>query len=962
MFNLSPVTGLVRRVVSAVSVPVLICSNLSILPAFSQSARQTTDQAASKPAVSIPFEKYRLNNGLEVILSPDHRLPLVAVNLWYHVGAANERADRTGFAHLFEHMMFEGSRHVGAKAHFKHLEAAGASTVNGSTVFDRTNYFETLPSNQLELALWLESDRMGFLLDTLDSEKLKNQRDVVRNERREGENYPYQLAEEVMFHELFPKPHPYYAKVIGSHADIEAARLSDVRDFFKQYYCPNNASLVIAGDFDRDKTRALVEKYFGSLKAGPAVPPIVVTTPPIASEKRVTVTDQVVLPRVYMAWITPGVYKAGDAEADLVSQILGQGKSSRLYKNLVYEKQLAQDVWARNHSAALGSVFMITATARSGVKIEELEKALNAELAEFNKNGPTQEELEGARNVIETDMVRRLERLNGVADKLNQYNHYVGDPDYLARDIERYERASIADLKAVTSQYLQNNSRVVVYAVPGKKVIDDVPRTTSDQEKGTTPTAETSSVEPWRANPPAKGPDPSLVLPVPSCFQLDNGLKVYLTERHNLPVVSTMLTVLSGNASSPAGKPGLASFTGKMLEYGTEKRSASKVADELEQVGTDLHIGVNADRSDFDIITMTKTTERAFDVLSDLVCRPVFDEKEIERLRADRLTSLLQEKDSPDDVARRVMYKVLYGDNCPYGCVEEGTPESVKAITRDDLLGFYRREYTPANSALFITGDLNPAQARALAEKYFGQWKGSAVTRPRFDVRECDRRTVYLVNKEAAPQTTLKVACVTLSRNNPDWVPADVMNTLLGGMFSSRLNMNLREKNGYTYGVHAWFADRRAPGPYNINTEVRTDITAPAVSEIFKEIERMKASPPDATELRNAKNNMALSLSGQFETTRDVNYMLNDLFVFDLPLGYYSTLPDRINAVTDRDVVRIVDRYLNPQKMSVIAIGDRAKIKPELSKLNLGKIQELDCDANPINTGELNTDANPVKK
>jgi zinc protease len=347
---------------------------------------------AALPASSVPaikFEKYTLPNGLVVILSEDHRLPLVSTNIWYHVGPANELPGRTGFAHLFEHMMFEGSKHVPGNGHIRFLEAAGSTDLNGTTDFDRTNYFETIPSNQLELALWLESDRMGYLPDQLDQASLTNQQDVVRNERRQSiENSPYGIVEEAVFHKLFPKTHPYYADVMGSHADIQAARLQDVRNFFKLYYAPNNASLAIVGDFDPVQAKQLVEKYFGPLKRGPPVPKIAAVTPPITMERRAVIHDQVELPRVYMAWLTSPIFKPGDADADLASTILGGGKSSRLYKKLVYDKQIALDVSASQNSLILGSVFEIVVTARPGHTADEMEKAINEEVSNFRKDGP----------------------------------------------------------------------------------------------------------------------------------------------------------------------------------------------------------------------------------------------------------------------------------------------------------------------------------------------------------------------------------------------------------------------------------------------------------------------------------------------------------------------------------------------------------------------------------------------
>src|SRR5438270_300224 len=414
--------------------------------ACAASAQKAKPANVSKvPLPQIKYEKIKLKNGLDVILYEDHRLPLVAVNLWYHVGPANERPGLTGFAHLFEHMMFQGSQHVGPKAHFRYLEGAGASDINGTTEPDRTNYFETLPSNQLELALWLQSHPMGYLLGTLAREKLANQRDVVRNERRQSvENAPYGLVEEAMYHQLFPKSHPYFADVIGSHRDIEAARLDDVREFFRQYYTPNNASLTITGDIDPAQAKAWVEKYFGSIPSGPPVPKITAVPPQITSEKRSKITDQVELPRVYMGWIMPSIFQPGDAESDLLAEILGGGKSSRLYKSLVYEKQIAQEVTVTNQSLRLGSVFELQATVKPGVKPEDLEKAIDEELNKLQSAGPTQAELDRARNLIETRIITGLERLGGfggLADRLNQYNQFLHDPGYLPKDLDRYNRA-----------------------------------------------------------------------------------------------------------------------------------------------------------------------------------------------------------------------------------------------------------------------------------------------------------------------------------------------------------------------------------------------------------------------------------------------------------------------------------------------------------------------------------------
>ena len=522
-----------------------------------KTASPFTSTSSGTMAVSslpkIKFEKYTLPNGLVVILSEDHRLPLVSTNIWYHVGPANELPGKTGFAHLFEHMMFEGSKHAPGNSHIRYMEAAGASDLNGTTDFDRTNYFETIPSNQLELALWLESDRMGYLPDQLNQASLTNQQDVVRNERRQSiENSPYGIVEEAVFHNLFPKGHPYFADVMGSHADIQAAKLEDVRNFFKLYYAPNNASLAIVGDFDPAQAKQLVEKYFGPLKRGAPVPKIAAVTPPITTQRRAVIHDQVELPRVYMAWLTSPIFKPGDADADLASAILGGGKSSRLYKKLVYDKQIALDVSASQNSLILGSMFEIVVTARPGHTAEEMEKAINEELAAFRKDGPTPVELERARNGVETRMVQGLEKLGGfggVADRLNEYNHYLGNPDFIAQDLARYQNATIDSIRSFAETQLKPNANVVVYGIPGKPDLGpDVP-TPKTLQKGMSTAGEAVNADAaWRANPPQAGPARPLNLPAPEIFKLANGLTVLYNYRPGLPVVAANLVF---NVGSP---------------------------------------------------------------------------------------------------------------------------------------------------------------------------------------------------------------------------------------------------------------------------------------------------------------------------------------------------------------------------------------------------------------------------
>jgi zinc protease len=925
---------------------VLACS-LAIMDSGCKSQGARVSKNSSIP--KLEYEKYRLANGLEVIMLEDHRLPMVAVNIWYHVGPANERPGLTGFAHLFEHMMFEGSKYVGEKAHFQYLEAAGASEINGTTDFDRTNYFETLPSNQLELALWLESDRMGFLLDQLDEKKLKNQRDVVRNERRQSvEGSPYGLVQEELFHQLYPKNHPYYASVIGSHADIESARLSDVRDFFRLYYAPNNASLAIVGDIDKTKVKALVETYFGPIPSGPPVPKVEVATPPITSERRAVVTDQVELPRLYLAWITDPILSQGDAECDLLAKILGGGKSSRLYKKLVYEKRIAQDVSAYQYSLALGSLFSIECTAKPGVKLEELEKAIDEELVSFRAQGPTDVELEGARNTIESSVIRGLETLGGfggVADRLNQYNHYLGDPGYLDKDLGRYSKANAESLRQKADSVLKSQARVVVYGVPGNKVINDASEPAPPSKS---PTVESipAADQDWRKSPPAPGPASRLTLPVPLLFQLSNGLSVYLIEQHSLPIVSANLIVLSGSERNPANRPGLASFAAEMLDEGTQKRSALQIAIDADRLGASIYTGSSMDLSYASFRSLKKNADGAFELMSDVLLNPSFPAEEIERIRHDRLTEILQQKDNPNITAAKVFSNVIYGRDHPYGYTDVGTEESNKALTREDLYQFWKAGYVPGNSALVIAGDITEAEARALAKKHYGNWSGTPLRSQPLDAARVSSRRIILVDKTDSPQSAIRVGHSGVARSNPDYVAIDVMNTELGGLFSSRINLNLREKHGYTYGASSVFVFRRGAGPFIVGTSVHANSTAASITEIFREIERMRSEEVTPEELATAKDSISRSLPGLFETTPQAASSIGQLFVYDLPLDYYRTLPEHIDGVTAADVKQVAQKYLRPDEMAIVVVGEIGKIKLQIEKLELGPVEIRDENGN----------------
>jgi len=922
----------------------------SIIAAIILTASLAGAQARPKlPEIS--YETYTLPNGLKVITHEDHRLPLVSVDLWYHVGPLNERPGRTGFAHLFEHMMFEGSEHVGEKAHFKFVESVGGTDINGTTDFDRTNYFETLPANQLELGLWLESDRMGFLMEGLDRKLLQNQRDVVRNERRQGEGQPYAASREEVFHQLFPKEHPYYGNVIGSHADIEAARIADIRDFHQQFYTPNNASIAIAGDFDPKQLKELLTKYFGPIPAGPPVAPVNVVTPPITSQRRATVTDTVTLPQLSIAWLTPPAYTPAAYDVDAVAFALGGAKVSRLDNILVYEKQVAQNVTCGNYSLKLTGMMQCTITAKPGIKLEDLEATVWREIAKLQKDGPTPAELEASKNTTISQKVVGLQRLGGfggIADTLDEYNQYTGDPGYLPKDIAAIEAVTIARARAAAAKYLTQQSAVVVYCVPGKKVLNDVPRSPDDTDanvKITNPyTAEFETAQNFRKTPPAAGPPVTVHLPVPETFALPNGLKVYVVENRSLPVLSAALVTRAGSENNTPAKAGLAAFTALVMNEATTTRDLKQFADAQELIGTRISMYANMDSATTSMTVLTSHTKQGMDLFSDVLEHPALKPENLDRLRKQRLVTIQQETDSVSAMTARVGPRLLYGDQ-PYGLSQSGTTASITGLTHDDVAGLYAAHYGPADSALVLAGDISLAEAKPLAEKYFGGWKGDAAAPIALPPPPVVAPThIVIVDKPGAPQTSLRVYGLGVPVTSPDSPILDVLTYTLGGAFSSRINMNLREVHGYTYGAFAYYDMYRDGGPFIAGSLVRTDVTGPAAKEMIGEIKRFPAEPSTDAELKMAKDASVQSLPGQFETTDSIAGSVASIYLYDRPLDYYAALPAKYRAVTAADVARVAKEDLHPDQLIIVAAGDRAKIETQLKDASLGPVEVRDIN------------------
>jgi zinc protease len=738
--------------------------------------------------------------------------------------------------------------------------------------------------------------------------------------------------------------------VIGSHEDIQAAKLADVKQFFKEYYGPNNATVSIVGDIQPKEALQLAQKYFGSFKRGPAVKKVDVPAPRITAEQRKVVPSRVELPKVYMAWITPPFFKPGDAEADVTATILGGGRSSRLYKKLVYEQQIAQDVTAYQYSLLLGSVFTIEATARPGRTVAELEKAIDAELAALVTTPPDASEVTRARNQFETSTVSSLESISGLANRLNMYNHYVGSPDYVQADFARYSGITPANVQGFVRDQLKSSARVVVHAVPGTP--DLGPQVATPPPPSSAAGTGTESLNPdeaWRAKPPAGGAARTATLPTPTMATLPNGLTLLLNERKGLPVVSASLVTKTGSDTNPLDKPGLASFVAAMLDEGTTSRNALQIADEVAQLGASLSSSSSMDSTTVSGRSLAKNFAATLNLMADVVLRPQFPQAEIDRQRASRLGSLLQQRENPAQVAAQVAAAALYGPKHPYGFSELGTEASVKAITRDDMTAFWKQNFVPNNTALVVAGEISMNELRGLAEKAFGAWERGQPARPSLGAPATTTARVVIVDTPGSPQSQIRVTAMGAPRSTPDFRPMQLMNMALGGNFASRINMNLREKNGYSYGTYSQFTFRRNGGTFQVTGGVRSDVTAPAVAEVMGELERiLDKSPIEPAELARAKDGLANSLPGAFETSGNAVGNFSNVFVYDLGLDYYAKYAAQVRAVTEGQAQAIAKKYIVPANMVVVVVGDRKSIEPALRKLNLGPIEIRDREGRPI--------------
>lgn len=878
--------------------------------------------------IEIPYEEYKLDNGLTVLVHEDHKTPIVAVNVWYHVGSKNERPGKTGFAHLFEHLMFGGSEHVPG-SYIEAMERIGATDLNGTTSEDRTNYFENVPTSALDYALFAESDRMGHFSSTINQEVLDLQRGVVQNEKRQGDNQPYAVVEELVVRATYPTGHPYDHTVIGSMTDLDSATVDDVREWFKTYYTPSNAVLVMAGDITAKAACEKARQFFGDIAPGQPVAHQRAWVAKMTGSHRETVQDRVPQGRIYKVWNVPGYGTSAADELRLIAMILSSGKTSRLYKRLVYDDQIATQVSAYLDEREIGSQFVIAATAHRDKDLITVERAVVEEVSRFLEDGPTQRELARVAMQQYAGFVRGVERIGGFGGKsdiLATNQTYLGSAKGYQRRLEVLRRVTEDNLLQTARAWLSDG----VYS------LEVIPFSAGKP----TPSQERTAL-------PEPGPAAELKLPEVQQHTLSNGLKVLLAERHDIPVVNFWLDVDAGYAADQFAVPGTARLASSLLTGGTSTRTALEISEQIQSLGAQLSAGSNLDISTVSLSALCSALDEALDIFCDVILNPIFPEADLERQKQLQLSAIANEKVTPVQMALRALPPILFGAGHAYGVplTGSGHEEGIKQLTREDVVRFHATWFRPNNSTLIVVGDTTIDEIQPKLEQLLGSWtQGSVPVKNLGVVSRPSKSSIYLIDKPGAQQSVVIAGTTAPAPDAQQEVLLETVNNVLGGTFGARLNMNLREEKHWTYGAASLLYGARAQRPFLAYSSVQADKTADTVREILAELKGITGERPvEEDELEKVKLQQTLELPGAHETMSAVGTLLGDLLQFQLPLDYYDHYVRRVSALTVRDIDEGARRLLNPDEMIWLIVGDREKIEADLQALPLGPVELLEA-------------------
>jgi len=919
-------------------------------PALIAAPAHAQDTAAQEVApledlvdqVAIPYEEFQLENGLTVIVHEDRKAPIVGVAVWYNVGSKDEPKGQTGFAHLFEHLMFNGSENA-PNDYFQYLQEMGATDYNGTTNFDRTNYFQTVPTGAIERALWLESDRMGYLLGAVTQEKLDNQRGVVQNEKRQGDNQPGGLVFYEIIKTLYPEGHPYDHNVIGSMADLDAASMQDVRDWFTNKYGPNNATLVLAGDISAEEARPLAEKYFGDIARGPVNNPAQAEVPQLKEDVRKIMQDQVAATQISKYWSVPGITSEDLTALSVGASILGGLASSRLDNILVRDEQLVVGVSAGNYAFQRVGILNLGATVKPGVDPEVVETRLNEIIAQYIAEGPTEDEVRRAATADLAGTIRGLEQVGGFGGKavtLAQGKVLAGDPGFFDRQLEVLASLTPADVQAAMQKWMTKPSMTLVLQ-PGERTgeYEEAASVAADTDEGDAEPA-SNEITVTKVRPaPEISALAELDFPDVTQATLSNGITVHYAQRDAVPVTRVALSFDAGSAADPVDMRGLEGMTLALMDEGTTSLTSQEIAEAKERLGAVIYSGGGADRSSFTLTAMSANLSPSLDLMTDIVRNPAFNQSELERVRTQTITGIQQSLKSPAGIASYVATPLIYGENNPYG--GSATEESVSSITRDDLIEFKQTWLRPDNAEIFVVSDMALAEVMPELEAAFGNWQapatakgtktfGSLAARP-------ESARVVLVNRPNSPQSFILGGLMTdTDPADPKIIDLYNANNALGGNFLARLNMNLRESKGWSYGVRGGPRVNENTVAYYVQAPVQADRTGDALAELIREVgEFVTTSGVTDEELTRIVNAEIRELPGQYETSGAVLGAMQSNVLYGRPMTYQETLADKYRAQTRESLDAAARAAINPDQFTWVIVGDAEQVGPQLEALGL---------------------------
>ena len=933
-----------------------VVSSVAQTPATSS---KLIEKVSKKPGeVSIPYEKWQLPNGLTIVIHEDHSDPIVYTDVTYHVGSNREQVGRSGFAHFFEHMMFQGSDHVADEEHFKTVAEAGG-TLNGSTNFDRTNYFETAPSNYLERMLWLEADRMGFLLDAVTQQKFEVQRATVKNERGQRyDNAPYGLVFEKTLEALYPYGHPYSWSTIGYLEDLNRVDVGDLKRFFMRWYGPNNATLTVAGDVKPADVVKLAEKYFGTIPRGPEVKNLVKTGSDIKTDRYISYEDNIKFPMLNVVFPTVPAYDKDEAAVDALASILSEDKNSIFYQNFI-KKQIAYDANVSNYSPEIAGMLFVQVRAMPNQPLARIDSLIRASFTEFEKKGVTDEDLKKFKAKFEANTIKSLSSVQGKGSQLAAYQTFTNNPNQIRGDWNRYMNITKADVMRVYNTYIKNKPAVYLSVVPkgkpeavAKANNFEIPKRNPEDGKESAEYKNLSYKKPVdsfdRSQKPAGGANPVINVPDYWTDNFSNGIKAIGMKNDEIPTVNVTLAMEIGHRSDELSKAGLAYLTAKMLQESTQKHSAEAINDQLSLLGSDIDIHSDEEEITMNISSLTKNMDATLKIANEILFEPKFDQADFDRLKQEQLNTISNQSTQPVVSANNVFKKLIYGKDHILSTPVIGTKESVASITLNDVKNFYASKFSPSVSELVVVGDVSKEQVLS-SLSFLKTWPAKEVVKvvqPANPV--IDKTRIYFVNKDNAPQSEVRVGFLAIPYDaTGEYFKTTLANYILGGAFNSRINLNLREDKGWTYGARSNFAGTKFAGPFVANAGIKGDATDSSVVEFMKEIKNYADAGITDNELAFMKSSIGQQDALKYETAMQKAGFIKRILDYNLPKDFVAQQQAIIKNITKEELNAVVKKNLPYNNMVIVVMGNRAKHFDKLKALGYDVI-DLDTDGNQL--------------